>query len=128
MEHLETPLTVERYDGDALTSLNADIVDVNDEVIAGNIDFDTARCFCRAVNCHREFLATCKMSKHSSALERLQRKIETLEQQRDDLLDACRAAKNKLRAIIPKTPKDSEHRRAALEILYAVIAKAEEEQ
>ena len=26
------------------------------------------------------------MSKHSSALERLQRKVETLEQQRDDLL------------------------------------------
>lgn len=35
------------------------------------------------------------MSKHSSALERLQRKVETLEQQRDDLLEYAKAQERK---------------------------------
>jgi hypothetical protein len=55
MEHLQTPLTVEPYVGTSPTE--ADIVDADDEVIASGVQTSTARCFCKAVNCHNDLLA-----------------------------------------------------------------------
>lgn len=46
----------------------------------------------------------------------------------DDLLEACRQAKQYLRRIIPKTPDDGENRRKALDILYSAIAIAKAEE
>ena len=61
MEHLQTPLTVEPYVGTSPTE--ADIVDADDEVIASGVQTSTARCFCKAVNCHNDLLAACKSAK-----------------------------------------------------------------
>ena len=58
MEHLQVPVTVEPYVGTSPTE--ADIVDADDEVIASGVQTSTARCFCKAVNCHDDLREACE--------------------------------------------------------------------
>ena len=92
MEHLQTPLTVEPYVGTSPTE--ADIVDADDEVIASGVQTSTARCFCKAVNCH------------------------------NDLLAAIRGAQSLVQAYVPIDYQDQTCKNTCLAMIDAAIKKA----